>query len=520
MSPRRIQPLDRAAVIAIVVLSLAITTLLLLGDHALARVRNFSWQGEKVGAEEVAFLLTFSRPMKPESVEQNLTIEPPLVGKFSWAGRRMAYTLETPAPYGQTFQVSLPQAQSRFNAAGDTSFEPFTGSFQSRDRGFVYIGIDGEEAGRLVLYDLTQQAKTILTPKEQVVLDFEPYRAGDRILFSAVSRADYEQGEQTQQLYTVTTGMGTTGMGTTGMGEPSPLPGWRFWQRPSALPAGETALVLDSQGYQNLKFDLSADGETVVIQRVNRTNPADFGPWVLHADQPPRPLETDPGGDFLIAPDSQTLLLQQGEGTAVIGLDTLTTEQVGPVEPLDFLPEYGLVLDVASNGTAAALVNFNQNDPEQRYTQTLFWVSSQGEEKPLLNATGAILDAQFDPTDELLYCLISQLLPGENYQVQPYLMVVNISTGELQELLAMPPQPNVSMSLAPDGLAVLFDEAVTVSEGSQSTGGATGEGRAVSSSRLWLLPLFATPEERLANQPSQLPPQQLPFTGLRPVWLP
>ena len=40
-----------------------------------------------------------------------------------------------------------------------------------------------------------------------MVSDFEAYPQGDKILFSATSRKDLNQGLQTDKLYTVTTGI-------------------------------------------------------------------------------------------------------------------------------------------------------------------------------------------------------------------------------------------------------------------------------------------------------------------------
>ncbi|HZG37105.1 MAG TPA: hypothetical protein VEZ50_00365, partial [Nodosilinea sp.] len=85
--PRLAYPLDRLALIVIAGLSLVLGLLILSGDHATARVRDFTWQDRQVGAEDRAFLITFSRPMDVASVEQNLKLEPPLPGKVSWAGR-------------------------------------------------------------------------------------------------------------------------------------------------------------------------------------------------------------------------------------------------------------------------------------------------------------------------------------------------------------------------------------------------------------------------------------------------
>ncbi len=490
MAKSRRQPLDRLAQALMIVLAVVIGGMVLLGGPAASKVRSFTWKDRQVGADEMSFLLNFSRPMDHGSVEQNLIIEPPLPGRFSWAGRRMAYTLNFPAPYGNEFTLSLPQASDRFSGA-DAKFVPFEARFESRERTFAYIGIDGDEQGRLMLYNLSTQSSTALTPEDWTVLDFKPYTQGDRILFAA---ADSQLGEQQdQQLYTVTTGLGN---------------------RPA--PSGQIETILDSDGYQNLKFDLSADGQIIVVQRVNRSNPGDFGPWVITQGEAPRRLETEPGGDFIIAPDSQSLLLQQGEGTAIIALSDAENEQSG--DTLDFLPQYGLVMDVAGNGSAAAMVSFNQDDPEKRYTQTLFWVSNQGDEKPLLNVTGAILDAQFDPTNELLFCLTSQLLEGDTYQVQPSISSVNLKTDSMEELWTLPPQPSVHMSLAPDGLALLFDE--TVPSANADSSAVVDNGVAIATSKLWLLPLYQTSEARLNKQPQSIEPQAFPFTGINPVWIP
>lgn len=175
------QPLDRLVWSVIVGLLLLGGLLIFVGDHATVRVRDFTWQGREVGTEDRAFVITFSRPMDTTSVETNLTITPSLPGKISWAGRRMAYTLTQPIPYGQTFTVNLPKAQDRFalNQTGQrSSFKPFQGQFSSRKQAFLYIGVEGDEANRLVLADLAQRQRLILTPKNLIVLAFKTLSSG------------------------------------------------------------------------------------------------------------------------------------------------------------------------------------------------------------------------------------------------------------------------------------------------------------------------------------------------------
>ena len=545
-TPRFTQPLDRLATAVIAGLAVVLGLLILSGDHATSRVRDFTWQDRQVGAEDRAFLITFSRPMDVASVEQNLRLDPPLPGKISWAGRRMAYTLTDPLPYGESFTLSLEGARDRYAAltAEASRFEPFQSQFETRRRAFLYIGAEGDEANRLVLADLMRQERTILTPKNLSVIAFKPYSLGDKVLFSA-SDANQEQGLLDQQIYTVTTGI-TPRPPIDFMSDRPPI-----WQRllpqAAAPPSGEIDLVLDNRDYQNLKFDLSPDGQAIVVQRVSQQNPADFGPWLVRPGQPAEPIETEPGGDFMIAPDSQSLLLLQGQGTAIIDLGGEPSS--GPRQPLDFLPNYGRVLDLAADGTAAAMVNFNQDDPEKRFTESLFLVTNQGREEELLQVSGSILEAHFDPSRSVLYVLATELVDAaENsdlnpdllptadaYVEQPLLLAITLD-GVVSPLLRLPQQQRIHMSVAPDGRSLLLDLA--------SLSAAEGP-------KIWHLPLVnqlldadtadeivdeladldeletaeaeADPSEAtntLATIPAVADPESFPFSGIQATWMP
>jgi hypothetical protein len=500
MSPPRSSfplALDRVAIALMVVLGLLIGGLLWGGDRTAPWVREFSWQGKQIGADDTAFIMTFSRPMDHASVESNLRIEPPLPGKVSWAGRRMAYTLTIPAPYGTDFRVQLEGAKDRFSHVRRAPIQPFKGQFKTHDRAFAYIGVDGEEEGRLVLFNLNRQEKQILTPKELVVMEFKPYPLGDRILFGATQRVAKTQGLLEQQLYTVTTGIHIeppAQLDNQASSNPAPA---------AAEPAGKLELVLDSATYQNLRFDLSADGQIIVVQRVNRNDPADFGPWLLKVGESPKPLKGQPGGDFLITPDSASLAISQGQGLAILPLQP-------DAKPLNFLPKFGMVLNFAQDGSLAAMVKFNTDR-----TRSLFLVSSQGTQKELLRTTGSILNAQFDPTKQTLYCLLTELnTQGELYREEPYLAAIDLKTSKQSPLIRLPDQRDVQVSLAPDGLALLFDQ-TTSSEKSNSTDRLQdSSGKAIANSRLWLLPIDPT------SPTANLHPEALPLPGLRPRWLP
>jgi hypothetical protein len=153
VTPRQpLLPLDRLAMTFMA--GLAILTLILLwsGDRTLPRVRDFNWQNRQIGAEDTAFTLVFNRSIDRPSVEKQLKIAPPLPGKISWAGSKLAYTLTNPAPYGNTYQVSLQGATEANSKHKGKEIVPFQGRFRTPDRMFAYISSSEAERGRIVIY--------------------------------------------------------------------------------------------------------------------------------------------------------------------------------------------------------------------------------------------------------------------------------------------------------------------------------------------------------------------------------
>ena len=114
-SYKLIQPLDGIAIAVMLLLSVLIGLIIWKGDVVKPSVRNFTWENQQIGADNLSFSLTFSRPMDSKSIEENFKIDPPLAGKISWAGRRMVYTLLTPAPYGTNYQVKLEKGKDKYS---------------------------------------------------------------------------------------------------------------------------------------------------------------------------------------------------------------------------------------------------------------------------------------------------------------------------------------------------------------------------------------------------------------------
>lgn len=489
--------IDRLAVILIIIFSVVITMGIggdrLCGDdcpiNTGPRVKEFSWQNAAIGGEDTAFIMTFDRPMDAQGVAQNLVIDPPLPGKFSWAGKRLAYTLLQPAPYGEAYQLNLRGAKEKFAASGKLgkTMQPFSSEFQTRDRALAYIGTDEKEKGRLIVYNWTKDEPRVLTPPNLVVLDFQVYPEGKSILFSAVDRNRPTEGIQDSELYRVTTGLNLGSEAT----------------KEAFVPTLE--LVLDNLEYQNLQFQLAADGQAIAVQRVNRKDPADFGLWLLEPDQEPQRLNLV-GGDFAIAPDGKTLAMPQGEGVAIFSLENIQEE------PLDFLPRFGQVVTFSPDGASAVLVDFNSDNPDLRYVRSLYLVNNRNEEQKLLDTDGSILDCDFDPSQTNLYCLVTELVGGEDYREQPYFVEINLETGDVNRLAQLNQFQDINLSMAPDGLGLLFSQIVTDVTDDEEPFFRTSSGEAIAGGQLWLMVPGLTPET------TQL--EALPFAGVYPQWLP
>jgi hypothetical protein len=465
--------------------ALAIVTLVLLwsGDRTLPQVRDFNWQNRSIGAEDTAFTLTFNRTIDRTTVEQQLKIDPPLPGKISWSGSKLAYSLANPAPYGNTYQVNLQGAREAIGKKRGKEIVPFAGQFRTPDRMFAYIGSDKTDRGRIVIYNFRTHKPLAITPPDLVVTDFKIDRYSQKIIFTATDIQTLKNGQPaiaSQQVYSVSTGIAPRTTDT------------------QSLAAGKLELILDNREYQNVKFDLAPDGSKIVVQRVSRRKSSDFALWVVTLDKSRPPTKLKQSGDFVITPDSSEVAAAVGEGVAIF-----------PIAPtqgsnLDFLPKFGNVLSFANDGTAAAMVQYNSD-----YTKSLFVVTNQGSEQQIFKTSGSILDARFSPTKDIIYCLATELkTKGNNSQEEPYLTAIDLKTKKILLMMLLPMQQGIQMSLSPDGLAVMFDQ---IDRGESTNQIIQGGSNGI----MWLLPI----PRNIRDLTTPVKADRLPLSGWHPRWL-
>ncbi|NEO25761.1 MAG: hypothetical protein F6K03_02390 [Kamptonema sp. SIO4C4] len=359
------------------------------------------------------------------------------------------------------------------------TMQAFTSNIATRDRAFAYLGIEGEESGRLLLYNITEAQKIPLTPPDLVVTQFEPYPEGDRILFSAY---DVNQEADRQKLYTVTTGFNY---------QPDTTP----------QPYGRIQRVLDAQNYQNFQFDLSTDGNLIVIQRANRDNQEDTGLWLIPQDGTPRSLGIQ-ANTFKITPNSQNLAVTQPRGVSIIPL----TPQG---QQWEFFPDYEQIVAFSQQNSQRMILLKENND----VTRSLFVINQQGEDRELLTIRGTLLDCAFEPRKaELLYCLQIETLDRNQSNATPFLTLINTQNGNNFALVELTNDPDVRMSMSPDGRNLLFDQVMLDNPESSSE-----RNNSSASGGVWLLPLpdFVNDQENA----ELIPPEEV-TNGLDPKWIP
>jgi hypothetical protein len=487
------EPLDRAALKLMAVVLLLTVLVLAIGDRSQPYVREFSWQSKQIGAEDVAFSLSFSRAMQQKQVEAGLMagvvtpqetgllapIDKLLPGKISWSGKKLFYTLNTPVPYGSSYQIQLEsaRAEDRQGKSSGQQMTAFRSQFSSRQRRFGFIGINGEQRGRLLVSNFGSQPQA-LTGADLLVKDFRflPNDRGLIFLAAPVSKAGQDVPVNSNQIYRWTD--------------------------------NRIELLLDNKIYQNIKFDVSSDGQTLVVQKVNRKDPKDFGIWAIDLTKNDGGQRISQGGSFMVTPDNGAIAVAEGQGVAIKPLNPAA-------QVIDFLPKFGRVLSFASNGTAAAMEKYIDD-----YTRELFLVTNQGQQKKLLAVRGEIQTAQFSPNGKILYGILAES-PAETsqtmeYNNQPYLVAIDLATVKTYPLLQLAPQQGIAMSLAPDGRALLFDQVATVPAGGNHQEPRSADGQKIEEGIVWLLPL----PESLSNLEAKIKPENLSIAGYAPRWAP
>lgn len=463
------QPLDRWVALTTLGSCIVGIILFLLGNHTAPYVQDFNWQQQRVGSRDLQMVLTFNRPMDPDSVAAHLEIQPPLPGRMRKVGRRFFWTLTEPAPYGQTYRLRLQAAQDE---RGQPMSRPFEGEFRTPDRQLLGVATDPPQAGRLFLLNLETGSTTLLTPAGLKVTQMQPSADGRYVYYFATAT-----GIQNQDLYRLN------------------------------LEDQSSQLLLDHRGYQNLRFQVSPTGELVVAERMplqrDPSGLVETQLWIqrTHRDAfQPLQLDTAVGGDFLISPDESNLLISQGQGVGIVPLHPRASAE-------SFLAQFGQTLAIRPDGAFGALLRFNPD-----YTRSLWIVSNTGNSQEILVAEGSIGVGAFSATAPVFYALVNQIDP-ETYSESPRLLAIPWEEGGQIEVVRAEYPMGLDFSLAPDGRTLAYTLLEPVQGVPDPLAPLSRTGQAIARAQVWLLDL----ENGLPIPSSR---RRLPLGSSMLAWIP
>lgn len=444
----------------ILVLGLVLAGLMGRGDRQALAVVAFPDQDRHLGVQDAGLTLTFNRWLRPEQLNGTLEITPPLAGRLGGGGRTLTYTFTELPVYSTQYRL-------RWSVAGG---KPFEADFRSHDRAFAYIGLQGSQEGRLMLYNLSRRQQVPLTPPDLFVTNFRMPPAGDWVFFTAYPRRD-PQGLKQQTLYRISTG-------------------WNFDQpQRQNIPRGRLEKILDTADYENGRFDLAPDGSVLVMERRSRQNPQENNLWRISPTGEGRSLGLT-AQRFFFTPDSQGIAVIQDKRFALVPL----IENGGaPV----YVTGYDDLLAIAPDGVQLA----SKRTPQG---QSLWLITRTGEAQEILNSPTVAIDCQFSPRNLAhLYCLkLDVSLVQGQYQQVPYLAQIDWQKRQEKPILNLP--QTQEMQIAPDGVGLLFDQV-----GLDANGGVT-------SGKIWAMGLPLPPAD---NPPQGWRSEEL-IPGFRPRWFP
>jgi hypothetical protein len=185
-----------------------------------------------------------------------------------------------------------------------------------------------------------------------------------------------------------------------------------------------------------------------------------------------------------------------------------------------FLPGYEAIVGFSKDGSQQLLVKDNAD-----YTRSLVLINKEGEAKPLFQTLAPVVNCQLEPREErLLYCLkIGLVQRGEQqFNQEAYIAAIDLETIKEVPILGLPNYQNVSLSMSPDGVVLLFDQLFTnIAVANAEI--RTDSGEAILKGSLWLLPLPELQTIQADTKPPKIDPkklEELEDPGFQPQWIP
>lgn len=454
-----------------------ITGLVLGGDHTVPALTSTSIQRTPVAVRTAQISFLFNRPMDRASVASGFTMSPSVPGTFSWSGQRVVYTFSAPLAYDRQYTVAIHNARD----ADGKAMAPAELHFATTPRTLAYIGTEKDELRRVVLLQVQNGIRTILTPTDLQVTAIYPHPDGLHILFMAGHGDTIAKLTDSQELYSIN------------------------------RDGSDLRKLADSTQYRNGTLSMSPDGSLLALERwpmdAARLAPGKQALWISGFPQTDwQPFwRQDASGPAFFTPDGASLLawtLRDGFFLAPLVQNTGPTEILGT-----FMSAFGF----SSTAARAVFTEYEADDLLHNLNHIVV-VESGGKRTLIAQNKGTIAEPVLTHAgDAVLYLLLRR---EDNTKPLPpfHLYASSLATDSSTQLTNDPAFSEESFSLSPDDQYVAFERYGALdpqnigadyrADHEQTTG-------IFADASLWLLDLH-----------EQGAPVYLSTHGRSPVWLP
>lgn len=128
--------------------------------------------------------LQFHQPMDQASVEAHFSLTPTAPGRFEWEEETLLFFPEIPLAPKQTYTLTLSAGAESEN--GREVNDALSWTFTVRSPDILYLSL-AESGGDLWVWDTTEQAAHQLTETRGSVIDFDPSRTGEAVVYAALN---------------------------------------------------------------------------------------------------------------------------------------------------------------------------------------------------------------------------------------------------------------------------------------------------------------------------------------------
>ena len=308
--------------------------------------------------------------MDRASVEKNFSLTPEVEGKFSWIGRKMAYSFTEGLQGGESLEVSLKGVK---DAQGVLMKKPYFKNYQTAYQNLYFIGAEGVQKEKLVQFDFKLKNTKILSPKGLIIKDFKIHPNQKLIYLLGIKEGSDQARDNLYQL---------------------------------DLETKKLDKILDGEKEFIFSFDLSPDGKILLVRKgqVNTFSESSLiDPGSLWIFKPENGKWTEfwnkeiYGSEFFFSPDSNYIV-----GRLITGDITILPVKEN-LDQVVYLENYAGSYNLSPDGSKLVFVDFT--DPFSPHD--LLLRENDGNTKILGKGIGQIQFPIFDRKGDNVYFLLS-----------------------------------------------------------------------------------------------------------------